>query len=319
MITYGPVPSRRLGRSLGINNIPAKTCTYSCTYCQLGRTNDLTIEKRSFYSPKQILDEVTAQVSDALSNDEKIDYLTFVPDGEPTLDVNLGTSAALVKELGIPLAILTNASLLCHADVRTCLHQMDLVSVKVDAVSSKIWHRVNRPHGSLEHERVMDGIRKFCEEYDGKILTETMLVNTIDYQGEFEKIAVFLKDLGIDKAYVAIPTRPPAEDWIHPPEESVINRAFQVFADELGVDRVEYLIGYEGNEFASTGDPERDLLSITAVHPMRDEAVGELLARSASDWSIVDRLVHDKQLVELEYGDSTYYMRALPGRTSSAQ
>lgn len=316
MIAYGPVPSRRLGRSLGINNISAKSCSYSCTYCQLGRTTDLTVQQRSFYSPERILDEVTQQVSNAKHNNERIDYLTFVPDGEPTLDLNLGDTAALLKDFEIPLAILTNASLLWDADVRTRLDHMDLVSIKVDAVSSKLWHHVNRPHGSLALERVMDGIRRFCEEYEGKILSETMLVNTANYEGEFGRIACFLSELGIEKAFIGIPTRPPAEDGVCPPTESVINRAFQSFVDELGSDRVEYLIGYEGNEFASTGNPRADLLSITSVHPMREDAVRELLANSESDWTIVHRLIDDRQLVELEYGGSSYYMRALPGRVT---
>ncbi len=316
MIAYGPVPSRRLGRSLGINNISAKSCSYSCTYCQLGRTTDLTVQQRSFYSPERILDKVTQQVSNAKKNNERIDYLTFVPDGEPTLDSNLGDTAALLKDFKIPLAILTNASLLWDADVRARLNHMDLVSIKVDAVTSRLWHRVNRPHGSLAPERVMDGIRRFCEEYEGKILSETMLVNTVDYKGEFGKTARFLSELGIDRAYVAIPTRPPAEDGVFPPAESVINQAFQSFADELGTDRVEHLIGYEGNEFASTGDPREDLLSITSVHPMRIDAVRELLAKSESDWTIIHSLIDDGQLVELEYGGSSYYMRALPSRAT---
>ncbi|TFF91155.1 radical SAM protein [Candidatus Thorarchaeota archaeon] len=318
MIAYGPVPSRRLGRSLGINNIPAKSCTYSCTYCQLGRTTDLTVQKRAFYPPEQILEEVRTQVRGAQSKNEAIDYLTFVPDGEPTLDINLGTSAALVKEFGIPIAILTNSSLLWDAEVRLRLHEMDLVSLKVDAVTSKLWHRVNRPHGSLDHERVLDGIRNFCEEYEGRVFTETMLVNTVDYTGEFERIAAFLSGLDIDRAYIAIPTRPPAEDWVAPAGEEVINRAFQTFADQLGASHVEYLIGYEGNEFASTGDPERDLLSITSVHPMRDEGVQELLSRTGSKWSVVQRLIDENKLVELEYGGTTYYMRAIPSRTAGS-
>jgi len=112
MFAFGPVPSRRLGRSLGINNIPPKTCSYSCVYCQLGRTSRLIADRQAFYKPKEIFKEVKRKVDEAISRNEKIDYLTFVPDGEPTLDINLGKEISLLRQIRIPLAVLTNASLL---------------------------------------------------------------------------------------------------------------------------------------------------------------------------------------------------------------
>ena len=105
MIAYGPVPSRRLGRSLGVNNIPPKACTYSCVYCQVGRTRKLEAERREFYSPDRIVDEVSTRVAQVRAAAEQIDYLAFVPDGEPTLDVHLGDVLLRLKELGIPLAV----------------------------------------------------------------------------------------------------------------------------------------------------------------------------------------------------------------------
>jgi wyosine [tRNA(Phe)-imidazoG37] synthetase (radical SAM superfamily) len=116
------------------------------------------------------------------------------------------------------------------------------------------------------------------------LVSETMLIDNIDYKGELERIAGFLGGLDkLDKAYVAIPTRPPAEKWVKPAREEKVNTAFQLFVKRLGNDRVEYLIGYEGNAFAFTGDVREDLLSITAVHPMREEAVRELLRRAGAN------------------------------------
>ena len=112
MIAFGPVPSRRLGRSLGINNIPAKVCSYSCIYCQLGRTIKISVERRAFYNPEKVFENVRRKVEEAKIRGEKIDYLTFVPDGEPTLDLNLGVEMELLKGMGIPIAVLTNSSLL---------------------------------------------------------------------------------------------------------------------------------------------------------------------------------------------------------------
>jgi len=117
-IAFGPIPSRRLGRSLGINNIPPKTCTYSCVYCQLGETSKITVKRCYFYKPEDVLRSVEAKVHEAISKNEEIDYLTFVPDGEPTLDINIGREITLLKRIGIPIAVITNASLLWLSDVR---------------------------------------------------------------------------------------------------------------------------------------------------------------------------------------------------------
>ncbi len=314
MIAFGPVPSRRLGKSLGVNNIPDKVCSFACVYCQIGRTLRMQLERRPFYKPELIFEEVRKKVDEARGRGERIDYITFVPDGEPTLDVNLGREADLLKGLGIPLAILTNSSLVWREDVREDLLKFDFVSLKVDAVSEDLWRRVDRPHKSLSLEKILNGMLEFRRAFKGKLVTETMLIDGVDYGGEFERITDFLAELKPDVAYIAIPTRPPAEEWVKPAKEEVINRAFQAFAEKLGEGRVEYLIGYEGNAFAFTGNVEEDLLSITAVHPMREDAVRELLRKANADWSVVKKLLREGKLIELEYNGKRFYMRRLKSR-----
>ena len=314
-LAFGPIPSRRLGRSLGINNIPPKTCTYSCVYCQLGKTSNMLIKRESFYKPEAILREVEKKVREVFSRGEKIDYLTFVPDGEPTLDVSIDKEISLIKRIGIPIAVITNASLLWDSKVREDLLKANLVSLKVDAVSPNLWRRINRPHGSLKLNVILEGIRKFAEIFDGTIISETMLINNIKYDNELEKIADFLGKLRkLNKAYIAVPTRPPAEKWVKPAREEIVNKAFQIFSDRLGEDRVEYLIGYEGSSFTFTGNVKEDLLSIMAVHPMREDAVVEFLRKADADWQIIEDLMEKDELVELEYKRIKYYMRKLPGR-----
>jgi wyosine [tRNA(Phe)-imidazoG37] synthetase (radical SAM superfamily) len=314
-LAFGPVPSRRLGKSLGINNIPAKTCSYSCVYCQLGRTIDMTTERQAFYKPEEISMEVKRKVDEAVPRNEGIDYLTFVPDGEPTLDINLGNEISILKQIEIPIAVITNASLIWRNDVKEDLLKANLTSLKVDAVSEDLWRRINRPHKDLKLNTILEGITEFANEFKGTIISETMLIDGINYGNEFEKTVDFLKNLKrLDKAYVAIPTRPPAEKWVKPAKEEILNAAFQVLAEKLGVDRVEYLIGYEGNAFAFTGNVEEDLLSITAVHPMRKEAVKEFLKKANTDWHVIKRLLEEDKLVELEYEGNQYYMRRLPSR-----
>jgi len=310
MIAFGPVPSRRLGRSLGINNIPPKICTYACTYCQVGRTVKMQVERQAFYEPEEILKAVQDKVQNARRLGEAIDYLTFVPDGEPTLDVNLGLEIEWLKPLGIKIAVITNASLIWRKDVREDLMKADWVSLKLDSAQQEVWRRSNRPHGSLQLASILDGMLEFAQVYPGELVTETMLVKGInDGAGSVSEIASFLARLRPARAYLAIPTRPPAEGWVRPADEAAVNRAYQIFSQQL--DRVEYLIGYEGNAFAFTGSVEEDLLSITAVHPMREDAVSAFLARARADWSVIHRLIVQKQLIEMEYEEQKFYMRKL--------
>lgn len=313
MKTYGPVPSRRLGRSLGINNIPPKICTYSCVYCQLGATIKTHVDRREFYGVKGIIRDVEWRVEEAGKNKEAIDYLSFVPDGEPTLDINLGEEIRLLKSLGMKIAVITNASLIWREDVRRDLLEADWVSLKVDAVSEEIWQRIDKPHKSLKLERILEGMLEFAGIYGGELTTETMLVQGVnDSDEEIRRVADYLSELKPDVAYVAIPTRPPAKKEIKPASEQCINKAYQIFSDKLP--HVEYLIGYEGNAFASTGDVEDDLLSITSVHPMRDDAVKEFLIKARSDWAIIEKLIREDKLIELQYQGNKFYMRKLASR-----
>jgi wyosine [tRNA(Phe)-imidazoG37] synthetase (radical SAM superfamily) len=314
-IAFGPVPSRRLGRSLGINNIPPKFCPYSCVYCQLGKTTELTIARRSFYKTEDIFKQVKRKVKVTIPRNEPIDYITFVTDGEPTLDINLGNEISLLKQIGIPIAVITNSSLIWQNDTKEDLLEADFVSFKIDTLNEKLWKRINRPHKDLKLTTILEGISNFANEFRGTIISETMLIDGIIYGDEFEKIAEFLKHLKrLDKAYIAIPTRPPTERWVTPAKEETVNAAFQVFAEKLGANKMEYLIGYEGNAFAFTGRVEEDLLSITSVHPMRKEAVKEFLKKTNVSWSIIEKLLLEDKLVELEYAGKIYYMRKLPSR-----
>ncbi len=159
MIAFGPVPSRRLGRSLGINNIPPKVCSYSCAYCQVGKTMQMEVERRPFYPPGEILDEVRAKVKKSEELGQAIDYLTFVPDGEPTLDSNLGREIEMLKSLGTKIAVISNASLIWMEGVREELSKADWVSLKVDAIEETAWRKINHPHRSLKLESIAGNTR----------------------------------------------------------------------------------------------------------------------------------------------------------------
>jgi wyosine [tRNA(Phe)-imidazoG37] synthetase (radical SAM superfamily) len=305
-IAFGPVPSRRLGRSLGVNNIPHKVCTYSCVYCQVGRTLRFQVEPSRFYEPREVLQKVTEKVADS---GDPIDYLTFVPDGEPTLDAKIGETIERLKSLGIRIAVITNATLIDREDVRAGLRAADWVSFKVDSVNEGTWRKVNRPHRRLSLQNILEGMLEFRKGYSGTLVTETMLVAGIsDGEDNLREIASFLARLRPRASYISIPTRPPAESWVVAPSEQNVARAHQILGQE--VERVEYLIGYEGNAFAASGNPEEDLLSITAVHPMQEQAVAALLGRTGAGWSVVRELCDRGQLVETEYAGKKFFLRA---------
>jgi wyosine [tRNA(Phe)-imidazoG37] synthetase (radical SAM superfamily) len=315
MKAFGPVPSRRLGRSLGINNIPSKVCSYSCVYCQLGRTLRKQVKRCAFYRPEDILKEVEEKLEKVVRVRGLVDYLTFVPDGEPTLDVNLGEEIKMLKPLGLKVAVISNASLICREDVREDLARSNFVSLKVDAVNEDVWHRINRPHGCLKLPEILEGIIEFSKTYSGVIVTETMLIDGVnDGEKEVKGISMFLERLNPVKAYIAVPTRPPAERWVKPASEQALNAAYQAFIEVLGEGNVEYLTGYEGLDFAFTGDVEEDLLSIMSVHPMRADAVDEFLRKAGADWNLVNKLIREERLIELNYGGHKFYMKRLLGR-----
>lgn len=309
MISFGPVPSRRLGRSLGINNIPPKICTYSCVYCQVGKTVEMQVNRSHFYNLEEIYIDVKTKTEKAQKRGESIDYLTFAPDGEPTLDVNLGRTIKLLKPLGFKIAVITNGSLIWREDIRADLAKADWVSLKIDLIREKTWRRINRPQRTLKSKTILGGMLKFADSYTGTLITETMLVKSLNESAKsFRKIAGFLNHLQPVKAYLAIPTRPPAEKWVRPPEEDTINEAFQILNERPF--QVEYLIGDEGNAFSYTGDVKMDLLSITAVHPMREQAVSALLKKAGKDWSVIRKMMASNEIIETAYGGKKFYIKS---------
>ena len=309
MRAFGPVPSRRLGRSLGVNNIPPKVCTYSCVYCQVGRTTHAQVEPSAFYDPEDLASEIRNKVGSARRVKEDIDYITFVPDGEPTLDAGLGREIELLRPLGVKIAVISNASLIWRSDVRETLALADWVSLKVDAADEAHWRKVNRPHRALALGDIFEGMIEFTKSYEGELVTETMLIRDLnDDEDQLKGIAGFLSVLEPSTAYLSVPTRPPTEQWVTLPDSETINRAYQIVSER--VSNVELLIGYEGNAFAFTGNVEEDLLSITAVHPMTDEAVREFLDKANADDTILHRLVEQGRLIRTGYRGKVFYLRA---------
>ena len=310
MIVFGPIPSRRLGKSLGINNVPPKICSYSCVYCQLGNTDYMSLKRRVFFSPQKIFDEAAEKVYQLKRKGEKIDYITFVPDGEPTIDINLGKIIEKLRKLGIKIAVISNASLIWIKEVQYDLQQADWVSLKIDSAFDKLWRKINRPHGILKLKKIIQGLEEFASYFKGLLATETMLVKDLnDNLDSVIKTAELIKYINPEKAYILVPTRPPAEDWVKIPDEYKLNAAYQVFRD-LNIN-TELLIQNEGSGFTYASNVENELLSILAVHPMRKDALDEFIKKANANNSLILSLIESKAIREVQYNNNTFYLKNL--------
>jgi len=307
-LTFGPIPSRRLGFSLGVNNIPPKNCSYACVYCQVGRTNPMLVERREFYPADRVAAEVEESLIKARGAGKAVDYVTFVADGEPTLDLALGEEIRRIRRLGVPVAVISNASLIDRAGVREDLAEADWVSLKVDAAGESTWRKIDRPHGRLSLARILEGIVLFASAFGGKLATETMLVAGYnDSEEDLEAAAAFLAGVKPSVAYLSVPTRPPCESTVTPPSPDILARAYRIYAARLA--EVEFLTGSEGNDFAALGPAADALLGIVAVHPLRAEAARELLAPGGDPEEILEDLLNKGLLARTAYAGETFYQR----------
>ncbi len=302
MYTYGPVPSRRLGRSLGVSPIPPKTCSYSCVYCQLGRTKNLTIERKSYFPKDDILSEILKNAGGS-----KPDYITFAGDGEPTLCQDLGWLINKTKErLRLPIAVITNGSLLFLKDVRRDLKEADVVLPTLDAGNEKVFRHTNRPHGDIGFYTMLGGQIDFRHDYAGQIWLEVMLVSGLnDSEEELSNIKQAVDMIKPDRVYVVTPIRPPAESWVKPSSPENILKAQKI----LG--KVESLVGLESGEFGlhEFSNARQAILEIGSRHPLRWEQAVDI-ENAFSEPNTINQMLEGKKLVKVNFNNSWYL---LPG------
>ena len=271
---FGPVPSRRLGQSLGIDTIPLKTCNWNCVYCQLGRTRPLTNQRKEYFPTQDILDEVHS-VLEAHEPGE-IDWVTFVGSGEPLLHTCMGRMIQGVKRLTkLPVAVITNGSLLYLSDVRKELLSADAVLPTLDAGNPILYRKINRPHPEITFSRLVEGLVNFRKEYQGMLWVEVMLVRELnDSLDALQDIARVLETIQPDAVHINLPTRPPVESWVQPPDQEGLMRALAIFG---GIAEVVHpaegsfdLSGYE--------HPQDAILAIITRHPMRQDEIERTLS-----------------------------------------
>jgi wyosine [tRNA(Phe)-imidazoG37] synthetase (radical SAM superfamily) len=231
---FGPVPSRRLGRSLGVDPIPFKTCNWNCVYCQLGRTEPMTNDRKDYVPPTAVVAEVRRALR---AHGDAVDWITFGGSGEPTLHASLGRMIRDVKRLTtVPVAVLTNGSLLDRRDVRGALLAADAVLPTLDAGCEAVYRRMNRPRGDLTFASLVEGLAAFRREYSGRLWIEVMLVRGLnDGARSLREIAAVLDRIGPDAVHVTTAVRPPAEPWVRPPTARTLRRAVSVLGHDARV------------------------------------------------------------------------------------
>ncbi len=285
-------PSRRLGISLGVSPIPFKTCSYSCVYCQLGRTTRKSVERKSYFSREKIL----AEVEDALNKlSIAPDHITFVGEGEPTLSKDLGWLIEKTKDSGIPVAVITNGSLIFREDVASELTNADVVIPSLDAASERVFKRINRPHPSLRLYEIIEGIEKFSREFSGKLYIEVMLVKDYnDSSDEIMRIRETIERIDPDGVYLMTPIRPPCED-VRPSERieeaGIAFKAFNVIKPEHGEFHPELY-----------SSAEEALRSILQRHPLREEQAMRVLRHFNAEKKILEHIAE-----KIEFDSRVYY------------
>lgn len=302
---YGPVPSRRLGKSLGIDPIPFKTCNYNCIYCQLGRTVPVTTERRDFFPPEAILAEVFGALK--RHSPEEIDYVTFVGQGEPLLCASLGALIAAVKRLTkAPIAVITNGSLLYLPDVRHELQAADLVIPTLDAADEDTFRRINRSSPGLKIDSIVDGLAAFRREFAGKLWIEVMLVRDVnDGETALRSLASAIDAIQPDRIHLNVPIRPPAENWVRAPEPEGLLRATTVLGSIA-----EVVPPAHGAFRLQQELPIAEaIVNILRRHPMSNRELLETLRRVAPEEadSVLERLEHAANVRRREFNGRFFW------------
>lgn len=301
---YGPVPSRRLGLSLGISPIPKKTCNYSCIYCQLGRTNHLT-NTRSMFFP---VEEILAEFEEILKSAVDFDVVTIVGEGEPTLYLGIGELISEIKKrTDKPVAVITNGALFYDPDLRTELYNADIVLPTLDVYDEESFKKINRPHGRIRFGQINYGLKVFSEEYQGQLWIEIMLISDVNDDDEsLKKYSETLKKLKYNRVYINTPVRPPAEPYVKAVDHEKMNHAIDI----LGGISIDLL---ESQGFHSeTTDHAEAIMSIIKRHPMNQfEIEGFLNLRGCNDIAaILNDLKQDNKVVSINYkGYETYRLK----------
>lgn len=299
---YGPVPSRRLGFSLGVDIVPYKTCTLDCIYCQLGRTTRKEIVRKS-YAQK---DDILKEIGESVNRGKEINFITFSGSGEPTLNSDIGILIKGVKEITtIPIAVLTNGTLLFMEDVRRDLMEANVVLPSLDAASQEIFRRINRPHHSLNVDSVINVLKRFRELYSGQVWLEVMLIKGFnDTSEELSRIKNAISEIRPDRVHLNTVMRPPSEVFAKPLSTSEMMAIKYFFGENC-----EIIVEFHGKRRAENFDVEDSVIEMTKRRPITIIDISNVLGISeVNAGKLVEELKTKGKLTEKQYKGKRYFL-----------
>lgn len=302
---FGPVPSRRLGFSLGVDLIPFKTCTLNCIYCQLEKTTRKTVKRKEYIDSRKIL----AELGEVVSSSRKIDYITLSGSGEPTLSSKIGEIIWKIKEMtSIPVAVLTNGTLLTDKILREELVSADLVIPSLDAATQKTFSKINRPHSSLNIDTIIDGMVNFRKMYRGKIWLEIMLVRGVnDNDKELLALKEAIRKIEPDKIQLNTPVRPPQEKWV----EVLSSEKLLEIKEFLG-DKCEIIVEFKrkGNK-AYLKNVENEILILISRRPVTCKDISSSLGLHINEVvKYVESMEKEKKITSQIYRGKRYFAKS---------
>jgi len=301
--TYGPVPSRRLGISLGVDLVPKKVCSYDCIYCQIGRTTHQSVERREYIPASSILQDIKEALKD-WEND--VDYIAISGSGEPTLNLKTGEVIQGIKELtSLPLAVITNGSLLSREEVRKELLLADVVMPSLDAATPYVFHTINRPHPSLEIKDIIQGLVDFRKEYKGRIWLEILLCRGVnDAAEEIEALKEAIQAIRPDKVQLNTVVRPSVEDYAFP----LTPKRLEKVRTALG-EGTEIIAEFEGHGHRIPSENlEEKVIRLIQRRPVTPDDLSKILGiHDLEIIKILDKLTKEGKIKYRVFNQRLYY------------
>ena len=298
---FGPVPSRRFGRSLGIDLTPYKTCNFDCIFCQLGKTTEKTMDRRE-YVP---VEEVTGELGDWIKSSGEADYITLAGSGEPTLHSRFGEVIVFAREaLDIPVALLTNGALLGNADVRAAAAKANVVKISLSAGDPASFKYINRPHPDLVFEDIIKGMQTFREEFSGELWLEVfMLWGVNSTQKEVSQIAELAQSIRPDRIQLNTAVRPPSEGFVHPMPKENLEQLTGYFSPPA-----EVIAEFSSDFSPSTQANEETLLAMLQRRPCTAKEISTVLGLHPNEVSkYIGKLERTNQIHATTAKGSSYY------------
>jgi wyosine [tRNA(Phe)-imidazoG37] synthetase (radical SAM superfamily) len=300
---YGPVPSRRLGRSLGIDLVPHKICTYDCIYCQIGKTTQKTLIRKEYIPVTEILEEVKRFLKEETSS---IEHLSLSGSGEPTLHSKIESVIGGIKAItSIPVAVITNGSLLYEQQVRGSLLQADIILPSLDAASAEAFEKINRPHQGISVDQVIEGMVEFRRVYKGQIWLEILFCKGVnDHQSELIAIKKAVDQIQPDLIHLNTVVRPPFEKWAVPLDQKEMEELRAFFGEKASI-----ISEFDRHPPAVTErDIKEEILKILKRRPLSltDLSRGMGIGENEIE-KYIQPLVSEGKIGARSFGDSIYY------------